>query len=394
MRIGVMGAAGGVGAVIARTVAAEKDVEEVFAADIDQARMERIAQRIGSPKLKAERLDLKDMGAVDKFLKHCDVVVNSTWDDFNKPITDAVFKAGVDLVDLTSSQSGTEFLQLRRIDDAKRAGVRILLELGVAPGITNFLAVASANTLDKVDTVKIRLGRRPLPNPRALFSFTVRGILEEWTWQAPVLHNGKLELRDPLSQKETIEFPEPIGKRDVYLTPHEEPIMLARSLASKGVREVDYYMPHHYDLWSAFRKVEMLSDKPFRYRGIEFSPLEFLQSYLAQFQTNIVGDEQPIVDEACVWTEVVGDRGGKRRRLRRWCIARARPEWRAATTHIATGTPAALGALALGRGQVKEPGIYCPEEVLPAEPFLEELGRRGFEFHFEDVAFKGKAAGA
>ncbi|MGA8268462.1 MAG: saccharopine dehydrogenase C-terminal domain-containing protein, partial [Candidatus Acidiferrales bacterium] len=41
-----------------------------------------------------------------------------------------------------------------------------------------------------------------------------------------------------------------------------------------------------------------------------------------------------------------------------------------------TGFPAAIAALMLGRGQFSGVGVQAPENVVPPQPFFEELAKR------------------
>jgi saccharopine dehydrogenase-like NADP-dependent oxidoreductase len=45
-----------------------------------------------------------------------------------------------------------------------------------------------------------------------------------------------------------------------------------------------------------------------------------------------------------------------------------------------TGFPAAIAAVMLARGEIRGAGVQAPENVVPPQPFFDELKKRGFTF--------------
>lgn len=375
MRFLVLGAAGGIGNVIARVLVTDNLADRVVLADIDVNRAKALASEIGSDKVDARHVDLRDKSSVKALVKDCDIVINSSWDEFNSLVTDVVLEEGKDMHDLSSSMRGDDLLQLHRQKEAEDAGIRVILELGQDSGLSNLLALQMVTELDEVRSIAIRDGDRDLEPHGFPFKFSVRGILEEWTWPAVVYENGKFHQLPPLSQSERTEFPEPVGTLDTHLTAHEEVLTLPRFLP-KPVGRVDFMLSHSYDTFRILRDLGLLSSERLQFGSEKISPYEFLSKVLSLRQASMADPARPVRDVTCVLVRCVGTRDGEDAHLTRWIKAQARGDWNACATHYATGYPAALAALWLARGKVSRPGFWPPEACVDPEAFFEELHRK------------------
>jgi saccharopine dehydrogenase-like NADP-dependent oxidoreductase len=374
----ILGGAGGIGNVICRTLVGMRTFDEVVIADLAVERAQEIAKTIGSNKIRVERLDFRETNGLERLLRDSDIAVNCSWDDFNEGVTDAAIKTSADMIDLSSSMNGAELVELSRNKEALDAGVTIVLGLGMDPGLSNLLAKTLTEDMHEVDSIQIRDGDKDI-NPNAYpFKFTVRGVLEEWTWKAVTWDHGKFVLESPLSRWEDTVFPAPLGQLRTYLTPHEEPITLPNFLG-KRVNHVDFMLAQAFDLFSALSKLNLLSQEPFDFHGTITSPYEFLASYLARAQASNAADEE-ITDSTCMLIHTRG-RNSKQQQIERagYVLGWSRADWRACAAHKVTGVSAPIGAALLATGKVKGPGIFPPESCVdPADilPRLQDYGIR------------------
>jgi len=383
MRVFVLGGAGGVGAVATRVLAGHPAVDEVAIGDIAVERAERICARIGSDKVSVVRADLHDLSGLMTLLKGYDVLLNLTWDELNPMITEVALRTPISMVDLTSSMDGHELKVFAKHREAQDAGITLIVELGSDPGIANVFARYAADRLDTVDTISIRDADRDFTPHETIFKFTVKGILEEWTWDAIVWENGEYHHYPPLSTQERVEFPEPVGTQTCYLTPHEEPITLPLYLG-KPVRRVDFMLNHPYEVFQMLKRLQLLGTKPIPVKGAMISPVEFLGTALHRVQASEAKLERPVDDVACQMTRVVGIKDGKRIEHKLTSMVRSRADWNACGTLIHTAVPAAIGAAWVGTGKVGGPGVLSPEACIDPEPFFEELERHGIRILKEE----------
>ena len=130
---------------------------------------------------------------------------------------------------------------------ARQNGVTALVDCGVAPGMSNLLVGYAQSLLGQLHEVKIYVGG--LPKVRSLpweykAVFSPVDVIEEYTRPARFKMNGKLIVKEPLTDPEFIEFPE-IGTLEAFnsdglrtlLTTIDAPNMVEKTLRYPGHRE-------------------------------------------------------------------------------------------------------------------------------------------------------------
>ena len=105
-------------------------------------------------------------------------------------------------------------------EQAKKKGVTIIPDLGVAPGMINILTGYGASKLDKVETIKLFVGGIPVnPEPPLNYNvvFSLEGVFDHYTDPSHVIRNGELKEIPSLSEIEPIEF-KGFGKLEAFHT--------------------------------------------------------------------------------------------------------------------------------------------------------------------------------
>ena len=75
--------------------------------------------------------------------------------------------------------------------------------------------------------------------------------------------------------------------------------------------------------------------------------------------------------------DAIGRKDGKRVKARAESVILPHPVWKVAAGSLDTGVPLSVVGQMLARGDIREPGVHCPERGVPHEPFFEALARRG-----------------
>ena len=168
MKIIILGGCGAMGSEATRDLARTSDFEEIVIADADVARAEALAEELGRGRVRAIQVDATNEAALTQSLRRFDVVANCTTYHFGLIATRAAINAGVNYLDLGGLYNTPK--QLDMDEDARRAGVTICLGAGATPGVTNLMARAAANQLDKVHEVHIAFAsfRSIAPSPGLL----------------------------------------------------------------------------------------------------------------------------------------------------------------------------------------------------------------------------------
>jgi lysine 6-dehydrogenase len=252
--------------------------------------------------------------------------------------------------------------------------------MGGAPGITNVMARALADPLDRVESIKVYnagADEQHYDSPVA-YSFSIATILDELTM--PPIHfvGGRYVEKEMLSEPETETFSAPIGKIVLRHSIHSELGTLAESFRKKGVREVFFkinYDPKLVGLVRSLVDVGFTEREPLAVNGTQVAPRAVL---LALLQKKAPA-KTPLDVEAL--RVVITGRAGKRRvgsAMEMWADHTARPQFSAVARD--TGFPAAIAAVMQGRREIPGVGVQAPENVVPPSPFFGELKKRGFTF--------------
>lgn len=317
------------------------------------------------------RADVQDAAALVALMRGYDVVCNLAGPNYLNavPAVEAAIAAGVDLVDVSDDWEAT----LRILDlhgDAVRAGVTIIVGLGASPGVTNVLARAGADRLDRVEEVRTAWIMRgsdmggPALSKHLLYSLPHRAF---------VFQDGAMrEVRPFVDGKEVLDFPE-LGAVEVMHIGHPEPFTLSRFI--EGIRYADDK--------AAFLPVEVAglivelgrvarSGHPVLLDGEPVEPMEFAAAYLHQTCRRMTG----VPRTGALRTEVRGELAGRPTRIVYSASGRI---------GIGTGVPAAIGACLLGLKKIAGPGVFPPEACIDPEWFLLAVSMRDLADVKEEV---------
>jgi saccharopine dehydrogenase (NAD+, L-lysine-forming) len=367
--------AGRMGLVAARDLAKSDLVDSVILGDIETSGAERLRKELGSDKISAVRVDATDHTSLARAIRDSQVLINAIWYEHNVGVMKTAIETRVHYNDLGGLFHVTR-QQMELNDAAQRAGVTAVLGGGASPGITNVMCAASANELDSVEEIRIRVGAKQeshVETDKLVFPFAIATILDEYS-KTPVMYlDGHFQEVKPLSGEEEVEFLQPIGKNICHYSIHSE--MATLPLAFKRVRHVDFKLGVAEKLFRAIKplvEAGMCDNAPIEVKGQRISPRDFAIAYLA----SRASDEEPL-RYIGLRTEVTGLKNG-----RRTCQIReilGEPSAKLGVRN-ATGLLTGIGASIIARfilaGQIVRKGVAAPEACVPTDPFMRELERR------------------
>lgn len=378
MRVFVLGA-GMMGRAVVHDLAGAREVKQIVVADFDRARAEEISRKFGRGRARAVFADVRETTALAKLLHGCDVVVNCTQYNWNLVVMRAALAARVNYMDLGGLYHMTK-KQFALDRDFRRIGRLAIAGMGGAPGITNVMARALADPLERVESIRVYnagADEQKYDSPIA-YTFSIATILDELTMPPIAFENGRYVEKPMLSDPEPGKFPRPIGSIVLRHSIHSELGTLAESFRKKGVREVFFkinYEPQLVNLVRDLVHTGFTSREPIAVNGTRVAPRAVLLALLQQHTTT----KTPRDVEAL--RVVVSGRIGKRRTakaMEMWAGYSVRPQLSAVARD--TGFPAAIAAVMLGRGEIRGTGVQAPENVVPPQKFFSELEKRGFRF--------------
>ena len=160
---------------------------------LDQA-MSKISSIVTTTNLCSEVADVKDSNAMLKLLENMDVMVSAVPYEFNLALTELAIKSKTSMVDL-GGHTNIVRKQLSKNQEAISAGVTIVPDCGMGPGMNITMAVLATEILDKTDEIYIcdgGLPKNPTPPWNYSLFFNIEGLTNEYDEQAYFLKNGEI----------------------------------------------------------------------------------------------------------------------------------------------------------------------------------------------------------
>ena len=314
--------------------------------------------------------DVSKSGEVAVTIAGADVLVSAVPYRFNVALTDAAIAARASLCDLGGNTSVVRE-QLACHERARAAGVSIVPDCGLAPGLGNHLAAHALATLDEPEHIHVRCGGLPETPTGALgykLVFNFDGLANEYSGVGEFLRDGERVDVPALTEVEAIEFPPPVGACEAAVTSGGTstcPDTFAGRVQSYDYKTVRY--PSHFAIMRALFELGLFEHSVAGADGATLQPRAVLRQLMEQRLS--FPDVRDIVVLRCT---ARGRHAG--RAVTRTYDLFDRHDEKTGFTAMERGTafPAALVAHMQAR-KVIEPGAQPLEVSVPAVRYLEEL---------------------
>ena len=299
--------------------------------------------------------DLSDERIINKLVKPFDIVVNAVPGFMGFNTLKAVINAGKDCIDFAFFPENV--LLLKPL--AMEKGVRVISDLGVAPGMSNLLSGDAAREMDEIDTLEILVGGLPKIRQqpweyKAVFSPV--DVIEEYTRPARMVVNGKIVTVPPLTDVEQVYFEEAgaleafnsDGLRSLLFT------MKARNMCEKTLRYPGYAS-----------KIKLLSDsgffdtEPVLSGQKTFIPLEVTSAMLFN-QWKLEEEEH---DFTVMRITAKGNKNDKPMTITYNLYDEYDEKTKTHSMARTTAYTASMGVRLLLSGLLNDNGLYLPEEL-------------------------------
>ena len=408
MKVLVFGGHGKMGRAAAWDLVRRDEVEVVGLAARSKDALDEAKAWLGNPKVTTHVLDVSDRSATHALMRQYDVGLITLPDRRTSYLViDHAVEAGFSLVDMLEEYHRrpdayeTEDLVLPQgmsLADygeslhtrGVKNGATILDGLGFAPGLSNLTSGEGIRKLDVAESVVARVGgipskasaeRHPL---RYMVTWAFTHVLREYMIKLFVLKDGKVQEVPALIDRERFRFMQ-FGQDEwleCAVTPGMPSFIFTRptlgNFAEKTVR-----WPGHFDAIDALKSCGMLDLDPVTVGGVEVSPRAVLLASLEPRLRQLPGD----ADVCVMYNTVVGMKGGVRMRISYYLWDEADPATGISSMGRVTGFPAAVGAVMLGKGLIREKGIVAPEDAIFGDlyrQFLDQLALRNI--HIAEVS--------
>jgi lysine 6-dehydrogenase len=374
MRMLVLGA-GLQGCACAYDLLQNPDITQVTLADLRPDKLPPFLAGDWEGRLKAVQLDVTDAEAVRKTLRGHAAVMSAIPYYYNAPMARAAVEAGCHFSDLGGN---TEIvLEQKKLDgEATAAGVSVIPDCGLAPGMVNILAAEGIRRLDKAQDVKIYVGglpQQPEPPLNYQIVYSLEGALDYYTTPSWVLRDGRPTQVDALSEVESVQFPDPIGTLEAF---HTGGGISTLPFAYEGKVDVMEYKtlryPGHAAIMRPIRDLGLLAAEPLLVKGQRIVPRDV---FIAAVHPKLHKPQGQ--DLVALQVSVTGTKDGRRSavtfRLMDYydCVHGISAMMRT------TGYSLSITGQMQADGRVSLRGVRTPDEAIPFQSYVTELGRRG-----------------
>lgn len=370
--------AGRQGTAAAYDMALWGDANRVVLADINWEAARKATERVNAllDRQIAEpaRVDVSDPQDLARALEGMHACLSAVPYVYNLDITKMALDVAVNLCDLGGN---TEIArQQHKFDAAARSkGLSIIPNCGQVPGLGTSLMVYAMESLDEPVDVYMWDGgipQNPRPPFKYLLTFHVAGLTNEYAEPAIFLRDWKITEVEPMTEMETVEFPEPIGTLEAFVAGGGTDTMpwtfegKLRTLQNLTLRH-----PGHFSQLRAFYDLGLWDQEPVKVDGMQVVPREVFHA-LFEPKVNFPEDKDLVI----VRVKALGKKDSRDTQALVQVIDYFDEKTGFTAMERSTGWSAAIVAEMMARGQTPR-GAGGVEKMVPARLFVEELRRHG-----------------
>jgi len=371
MKIAVVGA-GLMGRAAVHDLAQNPDVIQIGLFDIDLKRAREIAAQYGRKKTIARKLDAGDMRAASREFAGYDAVISAVTYKFNPGLTRAAIRAGAHFFDLGGNNTvvARQFELHRR---AKKAGVVVIPDCGLAPGMVSIIAAGDLARFDRPESLHIRVGglpQKPRPPLNYQMVFSAEGLINEYHEPVIAIRNGRKVTLPPMTEIETLHF-RGIGKLEAFTTSGGTstlPKTFGRILKNIDYKTIRY--PGHGEKFRVMMHLGLDSREKLNVDGVRVAPRSVLKAVLDK---NLSFGEPDLV---LVRITTEGKVKGRKRRLVTEIIDRQDKKTGLTAMMRCTSYPVTIIAWMACAGLIARRGVVPQELAVDPVIFKKELARR------------------
>ena len=355
-------------------------VTGVTVADFDLKKAEQVSEQTDPAKVTPHHVDASNVSDVADLMKHHDAVISCVNYWYNVHLTKAAIANNAHFCDL----GGNNYIvddQLALDAEAERAGVSVIPDCGLAPGMVSVLAAHGAKRFDSVDEIHIRVGglpQKPEPPLNYQLIFSVEGLINEYIEVARVIRDGKVAEVDSMTELESLSF-DGFPPLEAFQTSGGTSTLPDTFLGK--VKNLDYKTIRyagHCDRFKTMIDLGLCSSEPLTLGDVSVAP----RKMLAKLLTDKLPADGP--DYVLVRVDFKGQRDGGTHALRFDIVDRMDQENGLSSMMRTTAFPASIIAQMMVNGEVSRRGAVPQEIAIDSDRFVEELAKRSIDLQVTD----------
>ncbi len=388
MKILVLGGCGIQGKTAVYDLARVAAVEEIICADVNLEGIKAIGDFVDMSKVRTVTLDVNDSEKMGHLFSQVNVVIDLLPRQFMESVCQAAIRSGVSVVNTNYAYSIAHLHEA-----AVSAGVAILPECGLDPGIDLVLYGEACRRFDELNVINSYCGgfpeRAACDNPlNYKVSWVFEGVLASTKRDSRMIREGEVidipgtRQHDP-AYVHQVDFPD-LGKLEAI--PNGDAVFFTNALGvTETIRETGRYSlrwPGWSDFWRPLKQLGFLSEDPVAGLDCPVSPYQMLDKLVGP-QIQYQRDEKDLVAMLNVFE---GLKDGKKSRLISRLLIERDLETGIMAMAKGVGYPASIAAQMIAGGEIVKKGVLSPMKHIPYLAFIDELLNRGIIVEEEEIA--------
>ncbi len=339
----------------------------------------RVNELVGRAICEPFAVDALDKESLGKFLEDVDVVLSCVPYWMHPQIAEVAIATATNMVDL-GGNTDVSMQTLKMNDAAKAAGVTLIPDTGLAPGLVNNLGYYFVENMDSVDSIRLYCGvlpQHPKPPFNYKLTFNVEGLVAEYEDQAVTLTDGEIRLVPTLEELEEITIQQ-LGKMEAFTTSggtSTAPYTLKGRVDNYCYKTIRF--PGHCERMKIFKDCGFWSLEDIAVDGVVVKPRMLWHKLMGDALATFVDQ-----DLAVVRGIGVGKKDGKDAQWQIDIFDKEDEKTGFTSMERLTGFSCAIYAIEIAEGQT-EKGCLRYETAMKSTKMLEELQKRGVEIKFK-----------
>lgn len=352
-------------------------IEKIIAADIDITAAEQLKARFKDERIIPMQADVARIDELKSKLNGTTSILGAVHYKFNYELSRMAIELGAHYCDLGGNNSVVD-QQMTLSDDAVKAGVSIIPDCGLAPGMVSVVVAHGEKRFDRVDDIHLRVGglpQDPQPPLDYMLVFSVEGLINEYIEPVRAIKDGEVITVPPLCEIEDLSFPEPLDKLEAFTTSGGTSTLVGTYFGK--VKNLDYKTiryPGHCDKIKTFLDLGFFSSDKIEINGRSIAPRELSGKLL---ESSLPSGGKDLV---LVQVELIGEINGHRRSLKYRLVDSFDDSTKLTAMMRMTAFPAIIISQMQADGRIATRGTVPQEIAVPPEQFFDELAKRNIVF--------------
>lgn len=345
-----------------------------------QKAAERVNKLLGSNLCHAAQADATSESSLFELMQNADILLSCIPYYMHPKVAKIAVATKTNMLDLGGNTDITRGT-LEHDAAAKEAGITLVPDCGLAPGLVNSLGMWLIENLDETETIKLYCGvlpQNPVPPLNYKVTFNVEGLVTEYDYEGVVLRNHEIQMVPTLTELETLTV-EGLGTMEAFVTSggtSMAPYTLQGKVANYEYKT--FRFPGHCYAMRLYKDFGFWREDEVDVKGVKVRPKDVW--------CRVFGEELAKIQDLdmCIIRAVgIGKKNGAGKQLQIDIHDHQDLETGFTSMERLTGFSIAIYAAEIAAGNI-ETGALRYENAMTGTRFVEEIQRRGIHLKFSE----------